>query len=126
MGSPVGGTGNPISFGNQTAGGSYTVVATNTVGGCTSNMTGTATITINPNPTTSVNGSTNITCYGANDGTITIQANGGTGPYFYSVDNGTTFQSSSNNPFIYPGLKPNTPYQIRVKDSNGCLSQQVQ
>ncbi|HSZ87457.1 MAG TPA: hypothetical protein VK787_15595 [Puia sp.] len=126
VGSSVPGTGNPITFGNQTIATTYTVVATNSVGGCTKNMTGNAIVSINPNPSSSVNGSTNITCFGANDGTITIQASGGTGPYLYSVDNGATFQSSANNPFVYPGLKPNTPYQIRVKDSNGCLSQQVQ
>lgn len=45
-GSPVAGTGSAISFGNQTAPGSYTVVATN--GGCSSNMTGSVTVTVNP------------------------------------------------------------------------------
>jgi hypothetical protein len=46
VGSPVAGTGAAIAFGNETAAGTYTVVATNTTTSCTSNMSGTATITI--------------------------------------------------------------------------------
>ena len=51
LGAPVNGTGAAISFGNQTGAGTYTVVATNTTTTCVSNMSGTATITINPLPT---------------------------------------------------------------------------
>ena len=51
VGSPVAGAGAAISFGLQTASGTYTVVATNTTSSCTSNMTGSETITINPLPT---------------------------------------------------------------------------
>lgn len=50
-GSPVAGTGSAISFGNQTAAGTYTVVATNTTTNCTNTMTGSVAITINPLPT---------------------------------------------------------------------------
>ncbi len=50
VGSPVLGTGSALSFGLQTTAGTYTVVATNTTTGCTSNMTGTATVNINPLP----------------------------------------------------------------------------
>ena len=45
------GTGLPVSFGAQTAPGTYTVVATNTGSGCTNNMTGSATVSIYPVPT---------------------------------------------------------------------------
>ena len=38
--------------------------------------------------------STNITCYEFNDGTITVQASGGTQPYSYSNDGGLTWQES--------------------------------
>ena len=44
VGNPVPGTGSAISFGNQTAAGVYTVVATTATGGCNANMTGTALI----------------------------------------------------------------------------------
>lgn len=46
-GAPVPGTGAAISFGNQTGAGNYTVVATNATP-CSSNMTGSVTITVTP------------------------------------------------------------------------------
>jgi hypothetical protein len=50
-GSAVAGTGNAISFGNQTVAGTYTVIATNATTLCTSTMTGNAVITVNALPT---------------------------------------------------------------------------
>ncbi|HTB51951.1 MAG TPA: gliding motility-associated C-terminal domain-containing protein [Ferruginibacter sp.] len=50
-GAPVAGTGAVISFGNQTAAGTYTVVATNTATACTNPMTGSAVVSINALPT---------------------------------------------------------------------------
>ncbi|MCX6270215.1 MAG: GEVED domain-containing protein [Bacteroidetes bacterium] len=44
------GTGNPLSFGLQTIGGTYTVVATTLADGCSRTMSGTVTITVNPLP----------------------------------------------------------------------------
>lgn len=49
-GTIVAGGASPLDFGFQTAGGNYTVVATNATTGCTSNMAGTATIVVNPLP----------------------------------------------------------------------------
>ena len=49
-GVPFSGTGLGIAFGLQTAGGNYTVVATDTTTGCTSNMASSATIVVNPLP----------------------------------------------------------------------------
>jgi hypothetical protein len=51
VGSPVAGTGSALNFGNQTAAGTYTVVATNATTSCTANMTGSAVVTVNPTPT---------------------------------------------------------------------------
>ena len=50
IGSPVSGSGSAISFGLQTLPGAYTVSAVTTSTGCTNNMTGSATVTINPLP----------------------------------------------------------------------------
>ncbi len=50
VGAPVAGTSASLDFGLQTATGTYTVVATNTVTGCTSPMSGSATIGTNPLP----------------------------------------------------------------------------
>ena len=50
-GAPVAGTGADISFGNRTAAGTYTVVATTAASPfCQATMTGSATITVNPLP----------------------------------------------------------------------------
>lgn len=50
VGAPVSGTGSGISFGLQTAAGTYTVFATNTTTACTNNMTGSTVISVNPLP----------------------------------------------------------------------------
>jgi uncharacterized protein YjdB len=51
VGSPVAGTGAAISFGNQTTGGTYTVVATIAGTGCVATMSGSVAVTVNPLPT---------------------------------------------------------------------------
>ena len=50
-GSPVGGTGSAIDFGLKTTAGPFTSIATNTITGCTNNMAGSITVTVNPLPT---------------------------------------------------------------------------
>jgi large repetitive protein len=63
-------------------------------------------------------GSTDATCSGLNDGTITISGEtGGVSPYTYSKDGGATFSPAAG--FI--SLAPNA-YNVVVKDANGCLS----
>jgi uncharacterized protein DUF2341/type IX secretion system substrate protein len=52
VGAPVMGTGSPLDFGLQTTPGTYKVVATDAIAGCTSNMSGSAVINISPLPTT--------------------------------------------------------------------------
>jgi hypothetical protein len=47
-GSPAPGNGGSITFGNQTASGSYTVTASNTTTGCTSTMAGSVTVSLTP------------------------------------------------------------------------------
>jgi hypothetical protein len=59
----------------------------------------------------------NVVCYGGTTGSITVTASGGTGPYQYSKDGGTTYQSSN----IFNGLIAGT-YQIAVKDANNCTA----
>ena len=81
-------------------------------------------VTVNALPSAGVNGQTNISCFGGSDGTIIIQATGGSGPYMFSVDNGAHYTSGSN-PFTYTGLSANIQYQIRVNDTNGCESPHI-
>jgi hypothetical protein len=49
-GGPMAGTGMPLNFGNLMAAGSYTVIAVDAITGCTSDMTGSANIVIDPLP----------------------------------------------------------------------------
>ncbi len=56
---------------------------------------------------------TNITCFGANDGTITISgATGGAGTYGYTIDGGTTWVASGT----FTGLAPGT-YNVQMRDA---------
>lgn len=89
--------------------------------GCESSRTEvTATLS---SPLATVTGTTNITCYDAADGTITISASGGQSPYTFSVNNGGTYlEATSGDTHTFTGLAANTPYKIRVKDANGCES----
>jgi gliding motility-associated-like protein len=54
-------------------------------------------------------------CGGANDGEIVFQVTGGTQPYQYSIDGGTTFQTTPN----FTNL-PGGNYDLVVIDGNNC------
>jgi gliding motility-associated-like protein len=58
--------------------------------------------------------STPISCFGAGDGTITVQISGGTWPYDFNWDNGVTDSLNVN-------LGP-ADYPLTVTDANGCSS----
>jgi hypothetical protein len=73
-------------------------------------------------PVSSVTGKTNITCYAANDGMITIKGSAGTGPYKFSVENGVWTDNAYPVSYTFNGLKPGEAYTIKVKDSYGCES----
>jgi len=60
---------------------------------------------------------TDITCFGANDGTINVSVSGGTSPYEYSIDGGTTFIANGGS---FTNLSPGI-YDIAVRDNNLCL-----
>ncbi len=91
-------------------GGTYNLVVED-AGGCQS--TGTS-ILIDPAAVSFTSSATDENC-GAGDGTITITGAGGTGSLQYSIDGGTTFQSSG----VFTGLSANT-YNIVVEDANNC------
>jgi len=59
----------------------------------------------------------NAQCNGQNNGTITVNATGGSGSYLYSINNGATWQSINN----FTGLAPGT-YTVIVKDPGSCHS----
>ncbi|WP_207625840.1 immunoglobulin domain-containing protein, partial [Niastella populi] len=112
IGTPVTGTDNPISFGLQTAAGTYTVVA-NTADG-TISMNGQATVSINPIPTPTA-GSNTPQCVGS---TLNLNANGGVS-YTWTGPNG--FTSNAQNPVISNATAPASGiYTVMVTDGNGC------
>ncbi|MEO7978918.1 GEVED domain-containing protein, partial [Flavobacterium sp.] len=69
-GATVAGTGSVISFGNKTAAGTYTVIATNATTTCTAPMNGNAMVTITPVPAVPTIGSSAATCLA--DGSSTV------------------------------------------------------
>lgn len=62
-----------------------------------------------------------ILCFGDDDGVIDIEGTGGTLPYNYSIDGGTTSQTPSD----FTGLTPGD-YELVIEDDNGCLSNLIQ
>jgi gliding motility-associated-like protein len=66
-------------------------------------------------PLAASTGSTNVTCFGSNDGTITVSSpSGGYGNYEYSKDGGTTWQASGS----FSGLMPNVVYDVQIRDKD--------
>jgi gliding motility-associated-like protein len=57
-----------------------------------------------------------VTCHGANDGTITVTASGGTGTLEYSINGGTSYLKNGG---LFTLLDAGS-YSIVVKDSVGC------
>jgi hypothetical protein len=60
----------------------------------------------------------NPSCFGANNGSITVTATNGVGALQYSRNGGSTFQTSN----IFNTGITSGAYSIVVKDANGCLS----
>ena len=54
-------------------------------------------------------------CFADNNGSITLSPSGGTTPYQYSINGGTTYQPSAT----FSGLIAGS-YTVRIKDVNGC------
>lgn len=81
---------------------------------CTIDLDGTAnTVITQPDQLTATVSSTNITCNGANDGTITITAPaGGFGSYEFSIDGGSNWSVTMS----YTGLAPQT-YNVMMRDA---------
>ncbi len=83
------------------------------VNGCISNM---VPITIAPSTAAVVSGTaTNSTCSLPN-GIISANGSGGTPPYLFSINGGTTYQTSN----IFTGLAAGN-YTINIKDVNNCI-----
>ena len=58
---------------------------------------------------------TNVSCFGGNDGSLSVNASGATAPYQYSIDGGNTWQTSNTFNTLTAGT-----YNIDIKDNNNC------
>ncbi|MCI0692975.1 SprB repeat-containing protein, partial [candidate division KSB1 bacterium] len=104
-------TGSSVQVNSGNTGGSFTleVQITSANGGVKCDLT----VTVDAVAFTT--SKTDVTCNGANNGTITITTTSGTPPFMFSKDNGATFQASN----VFTGLAPGT-YNLVVKDANNC------
>ena len=90
----------------------YTVTVTDN-GGCA--LTATTTL-INPPAMTVTTSATDLTCSGANDGSVTATVAGGTSPFFYAWNS-----SPAQNAQTAVNL-PAGSYNVTVTDINGCIN----
>ena len=112
VGTPVFGSGATLDFGAQCSSGTYTVVATNAISGCTTNMSDSVTITINP-PPASIAGTT-LVCVG---GTVTL-TDAGAGTWSSSSVTTATVGSSTG---IVTGVSVGTA-DITYTLPSGCYT----
>jgi len=95
--------------------GTYSISVKDTVG-CV--VTTTGDIQDSNGPSFGSISSTNVTCYGGNDGTITVNSvSGGSGTIEYSLT-GASWQTTNR----FTGLLAGN-YNIQVRDANKCISQ---
>ena len=88
-----------------------------TVSDANSNETTVSTTITEPdNLVLNVGAQTNLLCFGAATGVVTLNATGGTSPYSYAVSGGNTQSTPS-----FTGLSSGT-YTFTVTDQNGCTS----
>ena len=89
----------------------YTVTITDSRG-CVGSRT--TPVIIQPAQLVSTAIKTDVTCFGASNGSVNLTVTGGTSPYLYSWSNGATTEDLISRP---PGL-----YSVTVTDANGCTT----
>lgn len=122
---PIVGTGSAVSFGSQAAAGTYTVVGTNTVTGCVNNMSGSATVVVNPLPAQYVVSGGGNYCAGGSGVAITL--NGSNTGMSYQLYNGAAVSGSpvaGTNAAISFGTRTATgTYSVVATNTvTGCTS----
>ena len=121
-GLPITGTNSAITFGNQTAAGTYTVHAEKIVTNCEQDMTGNVVIAINPLPIADAGIDKTIN-YGIST-TLTGSATAGTPGYLYLWAPVVYIQGSPATAIITTQLLTVNPsaFSLTVTDSKGCVS----
>jgi gliding motility-associated-like protein len=101
--------------------GTYNLIVTDN-NACTINAS--YTISGPASPLTSSHTSSNVNCFGGNDGTITILTNGGTPPYILTsttLSPGSTTITTQGGTYTYPIVTAGT-HIVTITDANGCTS----
>lgn len=113
---PLPGAGQGTTTASGLCAGNWDVTVTDSLG-CTANFPTTISepvlLVINSES------STNISCFGANDGTASVLHSGGIGPYSYEWFDCNTGLPIGQNTQVATGLGPGD-YQVVVTDANGC------
>ena len=102
----------PVNFSDLMAG-DYILIVTDDNGCSSSDM-----ITIDPSSGLTANGSSTNTSCGSSDGQVTIEWNGGTGPYDITGD---LAQTGASSPQVFSNLSSGT-YTVTVTDVDGCTN----
>lgn len=121
-GTPLAGTGAALNFGNKTAAGTYTIVATNNTTGCTLLLPGSVTVGIYPQPTVSLSGAPYTRVFPGLTTTLTATATSGTAPYSYAWYKNNLSVSNTGNTYSV-NVTNMGDYRVIVTDANGCTSQ---
>ncbi len=103
VGAAISGAGIPVSFGLQTAAGSYSVIATDLVNACTSNMGGFASVTVTPSVVPSVTIATlagDTMCNGAVTTLYAMPVFGGSSPSYAWKVNGTLVSTAISYSYV--------------------------
>jgi hypothetical protein len=118
------GTGGPISFGNQTTAGTYTVKANQIASGCSDMMNGNAIVNITSLPV--ANAGANQIINNGSSTTLNGSAASGTPPYTWNWTPATMINGSASiqNPQTV-NLGVTQVYQLVVNDSIGCSDDDV-
>ncbi len=104
----------PTTTFTSLAANTYTIVV-NDNNGCT--------FTINPvvangsAPTVAVTTNTPVSCFGGNNGSLVVTGFGGTAPYQYSINGGTSYQLTNTFGTLTAGT-----YTITIKDNTNCTN----
>lgn len=102
---------NPTVVYNSAGNHEVSLRVTNSDGNDTKTISGYINITAAPSISETLN---NLSCNGANDGSITLNISGGSSPYSYAWSNGATSKNISN---LNDGN-----YSVTVTDNNGCVA----
>lgn len=120
VGGDVVGDGNPIAFGTHNTAGTYTIVA---VTGCATNMNGSLTLSVTPQPTATFSYASSAYCKGDINPTPTISGVSAAGATFSASPAGLNFANASTGEINLATSNPGT-YSITYSApaSGGCTA----